>query len=62
MPRSEKSTVTWWQDSGVSDRKSQNMFGSGMFVCGLRFCVWIKSGNLLGSRMKNTGVLFPTMS
>ena len=49
-------------DSGVSERKSQNMSGSGQFVAGLRFCVWMKSGNFMASRMKKTGVLLPTMS
>ena len=32
MPRSENRIVTWWIDSGVSDRKSQNMSGSFRFV------------------------------
>ncbi len=62
MPRSEKRIVTWWMDSGVSDRKSQNMSGSLRLVAGLRFWVWMKSGNFRVSRMKKTGVLLPTMS
>ncbi len=49
-------------DSGVRDQKSHAMFGSGRFVAGSRFCVWMKSGNFMGSRMKKTGVLLPTKS
>jgi hypothetical protein len=48
--------------SGESDQKSQIAFAFLRFVCGSRFCVWMKSGNLMPSRMKKTGVLFPTMS
>ncbi len=62
VPRSENSMVTWCTDSGVRDRKSQNMSGSLRLVAGFRFWVWMKSGNLSGSLMKNTGVLFPTRS
>ena len=29
---------------------------------GRRFWEWMKSGNFMGSLMKNTGVLLPTMS
>ena len=36
--------------------------GERMLVFGWRFCVWMKSGNLSGSRTKNTGVLLPTRS
>jgi len=46
----------------VSEGKSQNASGSLRLVRGLRFWVWIKSGNFEGSRMKNTGVLLPVMS
>jgi hypothetical protein len=31
-------------------------------VSGIRFCEWMKSSNLLASRTKNVGVLFPTRS
>ncbi len=34
---------TWWTDSGVKLQKSQMALGSGRLVCGLRFCVWMKS-------------------
>ena len=44
------------------EKKSQTAVGSFKLVAGLRFCVWMKSGNFSGSRMKNTGVLLPTMS
>jgi hypothetical protein len=54
--------VTWCRDSGVRDQKSHAIPGSFKLVAGLRFWVWMKSGNWMGSRMKNTGVLFPTMS
>jgi hypothetical protein len=62
VPRSENRMVTWWMDSGVRDRKSQNMSGSLQLVAGWRFWVWMKSANFRGSRMKNTGVLLPTKS
>lgn len=32
------------------------------WVTGLRFCVWMKDGNRMGSRMKKIGVLLPTRS
>ncbi|OPX61503.1 MAG: hypothetical protein A4E30_00875 [Methanomassiliicoccales archaeon PtaB.Bin215] len=62
VPRSENRMVTWCMDSGVSERKSQNMLGSLRLVAGFLFWVCMKSGNLMASRMKNTGVLLPTMS
>ena len=43
-------------------RLTQNMSASLRCVCGSRFCVWMKWGNLAGSRMKNTGVLLKTQS
>ena len=33
-----------------------------MLVRGSRFTAWLRSGNLSGSRRKNTGVLLPTRS
>ena len=62
MPRSPISHVTWWADSGESVQKSHCMLLSRRPVPGMRFCEWMKSGNLIGSRMKNTGVLLPTRS
>ena len=35
----KRNPVTWCIDSGVSERKSQNMSGSGALVAGLRFWV-----------------------
>ncbi len=62
MPRSPKSQVTWWVDSGDSDQKSHTLSASVLPVYGSRFWVWMKSGNLIASRMKKTGVLLPTRS
>jgi hypothetical protein len=54
--------VNWCSVSGDRDAKSQTAVGSLRLVAGLRFWVWMKSGNFSGSRMKKTGVLLPTMS
>lgn len=62
MPRSPISQVTWCVASGACAQKSQTLSGSWRPVNGSRFCEWMKSGNLSGSLMKNTGVLFPTRS
>ncbi len=62
MPRSPKRYVTWCKDSGLSDQKSHCIVLSRMPVRGSRFCEWMKSENFIGSRTKNTGVLFPTRS
>ena len=62
VPRSENRMVTWCVDSGVYEKKSQNALWSFSPDCALRLCVCTMSGNLNGSRMKNTGVLLPTMS
>ena len=56
------SQVTWWADSGERVQKSHCMSASRRWVPGRRFCEWMKSGNLMPSRMKNTGVLLPTRS
>jgi len=61
-PRSEKRMVTWCSDSGDKDQKSHIAVAERRLVLGCRFWVWMKSGNLYGSRMKKTGVLFPTRS
>src|SRR5216683_2254984 len=60
VPRSENKIVTWCSDSGDSDQKSHIIVGDFRFVCGSRFCVWMKSLNLIPSRMKNVGVFLPT--
>lgn len=62
MPRSPNSQVTWCVDSGDRLQKSQTLSGSVEPVYGSRFWVWMKSGNLMASLMKNTGVLLPTRS
>ena len=41
---------------------ARSMVASLRLVRGLRFWVWMKSGNLSGSRIKKTGVLLPTRS
>ena len=56
------SQVTWWADSGERVQKSHCMSASRRWVPGRRFWEWMKSGNLMPSRMKNTGVLLPTRS
>ena len=61
-PRSVIRIVTWCRLSGDSDQKSHIAVGERRFVFGCRFWVWMKSGNLYGSRTKNTGVLLPTRS
>ena len=62
MPRSVMRIVTWCADSGDSVQKSHCASLERRPVSGMRFCEWMKSGNLLASRMKNTGVLLPTRS
>ncbi len=62
MPRSPISQVTWCADSGRRVQKSHCMLWSRRWLSARRFCEWMKSGNLMGSRMKKTGVLLPTMS
>ena len=42
--------------------RTQNMSASFRWVWGSRFWVWMKWGNLEGSRMKKTGVLLNTQS
>ena len=49
-------------DSGVLDMKSKMRFGSWRKVTGSGLSAWITSGNLIASRMKNTGRLLPTRS
>ncbi len=62
QPRSDIRIVIWCSDSGDCDQKSHMAVGLRRLVFGWRFCVRMKSGNLRGSRMKNTGVLLPTRS
>ena len=62
MPRSPISQVTWCADSGNRVQKSHCMSLSRSPLSVRRFCERMKFWNLIGSRRKNTGVLFPTMS
>ena len=62
MPRSPMSHVTWCFDSGESVQKSHCMSWSRRPLRARRFCERMKFWNFMGSRMKKTGVLLPTMS
>ena len=62
MPRSPISQVTWCADSGDSVQKSHCMSWSRRLLSARRFCERMKCWNFIGSRMKKTGVLLPTMS
>jgi len=54
--------MNWCVASGECEKKSQMLSGSWRFVNGSYFCEWMKSGNLMPSRMKKMGVLLPTRS
>ena len=54
--------VTWCNASGNNVQKSQLLVAERILVRGSRFTALFKSGNLRGSRKKNTGVLLPTKS
>ncbi len=64
--RSDISQNSMWVDSGVSEQKSQNVScadeacGISLRGSGLTACT--KSGNLIASWMKKTGMLLPTRS
>ncbi|SAJ30973.1 Uncharacterised protein [Enterobacter cloacae] len=66
MARSDISHMTMCADSGVSETKSQKVSWAdapvGISLCGSGFTAWTKSGNLIASWMKNTGMLLPTRS
>lgn len=62
MPRSPNSQVNWCVASGLHEKKSQTLSGSCWLVNGSYFWLWMKSGNLSGSRMKKIGVLLPVRS
>jgi len=61
MPRYDITQVSMCVDSGMSDTKPQNVLcadaACGMPWCGSGFTECTRSGNLIASRMKNTGVL-----
>ena len=66
MARSLITHISMWALSGVSETKSQNVScadcACGISLCGSGFTAWMRSGNLLASWMKNTGMLLPTRS
>ena len=66
MARSLICHISMWALSGVSETKSQKVswadwaWGNSLLASG--FTAWIRSGNLMASWMKNTGMLLPIMS
>ena len=66
MARSDIAHMSMCGDSGISDTKSQNVVWAvcacGISTSGSGLAAWIRSGNLMPSRMKNTGMLLPTRS
>ena len=66
IARSDIAHMSMWVDSGISDTKSQKL-SCAVWACGKPrsgscLAAWIRSGNLIGSWMKNTGMLLPTRS
>ena len=66
MPRSDISHIVWCCASVCSDTKSQNV-SCAVCACGISrsgsgLAAWMRSGNLIPSWMKNTGMLLPTRS
>ena len=66
IARSDIAQITACIDSGVSEMKSQKV-SCALAACGNPrsgsiFTAWTKSGNLMASWMKNTGMLLPTRS
>ena len=66
MPRSDITHISTWVLSGISETKSQKvscaLAACGMALCGSGLTECTRSGNLMASWMKNTGMLLPTMS
>ena len=66
MARSDMTHINMWVDSGASDAKSQKVscavWAWGISRSGSGLAAWIRSGNLMPSWMKNTGMLLPTRS
>ena len=58
--------MSMWAVSGLSEAKSQNVScaeaACGISTCGSGFTAWMRSGNLMASLMKNTGMSLPTRS
>ena len=66
IARSDIAHMSMWVDSGMSDTKSQNV-SCAVAACGIAkwgsgLAAWIRSGNLMASWMKKTGMLLPTRS
>ncbi|MNT47449.1 hypothetical protein D3C72_1841640 [compost metagenome] len=66
MARPDMVHSTMCIDSGWRETKSQNVScadaACGISLCGSGFTEWTKSGNLMPSWIKNTGMLLPTRS
>ena len=66
MARSDMAHISMCVVSGISEAKSQKV-SCALAACGISWCgsgltAWIRSGNLIASWMKNTGMLLPTRS
>ena len=66
MARSDIAHISMWVASGISEAQSQNV-SCAVPACGKPrsasiFTAWIRSGNLIASWMKKTGILLPTRS
>ena len=66
IARSDIAHISMCVDSGISDAKSQKL-SCAVCACGnprsgSGLAAWMRSGNLIGSWMKNTGMLLPTRS
>ena len=66
MVRSDIAHMIMCVDSGISAMKSQKV-SCALAACGKPrsasiFTAWTRSGNLIASWMKNTGMLLPTRS
>ena len=66
MARSDITQVSMCMLSGINDAKSQNVScadaACGKPRSGSIFTEWMRSGNLMASWIKNTGMLLPTRS
>ena len=66
MARSDMTHMIMCMLSGVSEMKSQKVScadcACGNSRSGSGFTAWMRSGNLIASWMKKTGMLLPTMS
>ena len=66
MARSDMAHISMWVDSGISETKSQKV-SCALAACGMPWCgsglrACTKSGNLIASWIKKTGMLLPTRS